>query len=97
MTIGCAKSLVHVQPQSYHYREKRFANPRYNDYRVDWCFDDQKNCGLKAANSFCARLGFIQAKRFVKESHVHATKTIGSQKLCFGNHCNAFKIIICFR
>lgn len=97
MTIGCATGLSHVPPKPYHYREKRFADPRYNDYRVDWCYDRNHGCGAKAANSFCSRMGFMQAKRFVKETQVSATKAIGSQQLCFGNQCNAFKMIVCYR
>ena len=97
MTIACATSLSHKPPKPYHYREKRFVDPRYNDYRVDWCYDRQHGCGSRAANSFCNRIGFMQAKYFVKETQVGATKTIGSQELCFGNHCNAFKMIVCYR
>jgi hypothetical protein len=97
MTIGCATSLSHAPPKPYHYREKQFVYPRYSDYRIDWCYDQNRGCGKKAANSFCSRMGFMQAKRFVKEALVSATKTIGSQELCFGNQCNAFKAIICYR
>jgi len=97
MTIGCAIGLSHTPPKPYHYREQRFADPRYNDYRVDWCYNQKDGCGARAANSFCNRLGFMQAKYFIKETQVSATKTIGSQELCFGNQCNAFKMIVCYR
>ncbi len=97
MTIACASKFAHQPPKPYHYREKQFAYPRFNDYRIDWCYDRAKKCGKRAANSFCSRMGFMQAKKFIKESAVAATKTIGSQELCFGNQCNAFKTIICYR
>jgi len=97
MTIGCAIGLSHTPPKPYHYREKRFVYPRYNDYRLDWCYDRNKGCGSRAANSFCSRMGYIQAKRFDKETQVSATKTIGSQELCFGNQCNSFKMVLCSR
>jgi len=97
MTIGCATSFTHVPPRPYHYREKRFADPRYNEYRVDWCYDLRHGCGSKAANSFCSRMGFIQAKHYFKETHIGATKAVGTQQLCFGNQCNAFKAIVCYR
>ncbi len=97
MTIVCATGLSHTPPKPYHYREKRFADPRFNDYRVDWCYDQKQGCGSRAANSFCSRMGFMQAKHFVKETQVSATKTMGSQELCFGNQCNAFKLIVCYR
>ncbi|HAU1034029.1 TPA: hypothetical protein ACT9A3_000551 [Legionella pneumophila] len=97
MTIACAIGLSHTPPKPYHYREKKFAVPRYNDYRVDWCMERNKGCGKQAANSFCNRMGYMQAKDFVKQAQVSATKTIGNQELCFGNQCNAFKMIICYR
>ncbi|STY29718.1 Uncharacterised protein [Legionella wadsworthii] len=97
ITIVCATDLSHAPPKPYHYREKLFANPRFNDYRVDWCYEQNRGCGLQAANSFCSRMGFMQAKYFVKETQVSATKAIGSQELCFGNLCNGFQAIVCFR
>lgn len=97
MTIGCAMRFSHTPPKPYHYREKRYVVPRFNHYRVDWCYARDKDCGLRAANSFCSRMGFTRAKHFVKEIQVGATKTIGSQELCFGNQCTSFKIIVCYR
>lgn len=97
MTIGCAMGLSHIPPKPYHYRERQFPVPRYNDYRIDWCYNRDKGCGKRAADSFCSRMGFMNAKHFVKEAKVSATKTIGSEELCFGNQCNAFQSIICYR
>ena len=97
MTIGCATGVLHHPPKLYHYREKKFVNPRFNDYRIDWCYNRSKGCGARAANSFCSRMGYMQAKGFKKEQHVAATKTINSQELCFGKECSAFKMIVCYR
>ncbi|WP_133135695.1 hypothetical protein [Legionella rowbothamii] len=97
MTIGCVSHLSHTPPKSYHYREKRYVVPRFDHYRVDWCYDKKKGCGSRAAHSFCRRMGYMRAKHFAKETHVAATKTIGSRELCFGNQCEAFKIIVCYR
>lgn len=97
MTISCVTGLSHKPPKPYHYREKRFAYPRYNDYRVDWCYNQGQDCGARAAHSFCSRMGYMQAKHFVKEAKISATKAIGSQELCFGPQCNAFKMIVCYR
>lgn len=97
MTIGCEIGLSHTPPKSYYYREKLFVYPHFNNYRVDWCYDQHKGCGAKAANSFCSRLGYMQAKRFIKEGRVSATQSIGSQELCFGNECNGFREIVCSR
>lgn len=97
MTIGCVTHLSHTPPKSYHYREKRYVVPRFDHYRVDWCYDKKKECGSRAAHSFCRRMGYMQAKHFAKETQVGATKTIGSQELCFGEQCEAFKLIVCYR
>ncbi|MFI4918152.1 MAG: hypothetical protein ACHP65_01190 [Legionellales bacterium] len=97
MTIGCATSLSHQPPKPYHYREQQFVSPRFNNYRVDWCYDHNKGCGSRSANSFCSHMGFMQAKDFVKEKQVGATQTIGSQELCFGEQCSAFAMITCYR
>ncbi|RUR08958.1 hypothetical protein [Legionella sp. km772] len=97
MVINCTERLTHNPPEAYHYREKQFAYPRYNDYRIDWCYRQGSGCGARAANSFCSRMGYMKAKRFLKETQISATKTIGSEELCFGNECKAFKLIICSR
>ena len=97
MTIGCAVGLSHRVPKPYHYSEKQFVYPRYNDYRIDWCYEQHKGCGARAADSFCSRMGFMKAKRYIMEAKVSATKSIGSQELCFGNECNGFREIICSR
>lgn len=97
VTIGCVKHFSYSPPKPYHYREKRYVAPRYDHFRVDWCYEQQTGCGQQAAHSFCNRMGFMRAQNFIKESHVGATKTIGSQELCFGNQCNAFKMIVCYR
>lgn len=95
--INCTKNLSHKPLEAYYYTEKRFAYPRYNEYRIDWCYAKEKGCGQRAANSFCSRMGYAKAKHFVKETHVAATKTIGSQELCFGKACSAYKLVICAR
>lgn len=95
--IACAKHLKHNPPRSYHYRKKRFVVPRYNQYRVDWCYKGNQGCGLEAANSFCSRMGFIKAKHYKKDVVVAATKKLGTEELCFNNHCQSFKVIVCAR
>ncbi len=97
MNIVCTSTFLQNPPKQYHYREKLFSYPRYNDYRVDWCYNKDSQCGSKAANSFCSRMGYIQAKQFNKQIQISATKTIGSEELCFGKECNAFKMILCSR
>jgi hypothetical protein len=97
MTINCVVGLSHTPPRAYHYKEKRFAYPRINDYRLDWCYSQNKDCGDRAAHSFCARMGYMNATRYIEEPQIAATQTIGTHTLCFGSECNAFKLIVCSR
>lgn len=97
MTIDCVTSLSHTPPKPYSYTEKQFYHPRFNGFRVDWCYKKGTQCGQKAAFSFCSRMGYLGAKKFLQEKQINATQTIGSQALCFGSQCHAFKFINCFR
>lgn len=95
--IRCAKYITHRPPNAYYYRSEQFNYPRFNHYRVAWCYKKSTQCGRKAAHSFCRRMGFTKEHGFEQEKSVNATKNIGDQKLCFGNTCNAFKYIRCYR
>ncbi len=97
MLIRCVGELSHKPPHSYYYRSQRFVFPRFNHYPVDWCYEDKKGCGQRAAFSFCRRMGYMKAKSFEKRTAVPSTKALGNQKLCFGKQCNGFKYISCFR
>ncbi len=96
-TIRCVAFLPHRPPQSYSYRFKHFVFPRYDHYRVAWCYDGYGSCGAKAAYSFCRRMGYLGAKNYKLDQGIAATKALGNQKLCFGKHCNAFSYIDCYR
>lgn len=96
-TIRCAGKISPIPPKSYHYRLKRFVFPRYNHYRIDWCYDGTQHCGKRVAHSFCRRMGYMKAQNFTIQKHVGATQAIGNQKLCFGQECNAFAEITCYR
>lgn len=97
MTIVCSKSLQKTHPQAYHYREQAFVYPRYAGFRVDWCLKKGVQCGRQAAWSFCRRIGFLDVKQYKMQKHIGATKTIGSEELCFGQECRGFSKIICHR
>ncbi len=96
-TIRCVANLSHKPPESYHYRYRKFVYPRFELYRLAWCYDDKRGCGRRAAFSFCRRMGFLQTRSYAIEKSVAATKAIANQKLCFGRQCNAFKFITCSR
>lgn len=95
--IRCVGSIDHEPRKLYHYRQRRFAFPRMDHYRVAWCYQHGKNCGRQAADSFCRRLGYLKANDYKKQSQIAATKALGNQKLCFGKKCNGFEYITCHR
>lgn len=97
MNIDCTTELSHSPPKPYYYSEKQFYHPRFNGYRVDWCYEKDKQCGRKAAFSFCRRMGYLDAKTYTKALKSYATQTIGSQALCFGPQCTSFESIKCYR
>lgn len=97
INISCATHSQHNPPKTYHYRQRKFVVPRVNDYRVDWCYKRHHDCGARAANAFCIYQGYLKAIHFTQECEVQATKTIGSQELCFGDECDGFESIVCFR
>lgn len=96
-TIRCVAAFSSLPPKPYHFRFKHFVYPRFDYYRVDWCYDGKSGCGRKAAYSFCRRMGYLDTRHFLIERQVAATKAIGNQKLCFGNSCKGFKEISCYR
>lgn len=95
--IRCVAKISHTPPKMYHYRFRRFVYPRYQSYRIDWCYDGFRGCGGRAAFSFCRRMGYLTARRFIMEKAVPATKAIGNKKLCFGILCRGFEYIDCYR
>lgn len=96
-TIRCVAFMSHKPPAPYYYRLRHYVYPRFNNYRVAWCYDGQHHCGRRAAHSFCRRMGYLTAKHFLRQKQIAATKAIGNQKLCFGNQCEGFAYIDCYR
>lgn len=94
--ISCVAEHRHRPPRAYYYRLRQFVYPRYQHYRVDWCYRPGEQCGHRAAFSFCRRMGYSTVKKFEKESNLAATKTLENQQLCFGV-CHGFKSITCYR
>jgi hypothetical protein len=95
--ILCSDDISHPPAKSYHYRFKRYAFPRHENYRVAWCYKAHSGCGYRAANAFCHHKGYMQVKHYEKETQVAATKAIGDKGLCFGKQCNSFRSIQCQR
>lgn len=95
--IQCTNKIVHKPVEPYYYRFKKFVFPRFEHHRVDWCMEKNKACGKPAAYSFCRRMGYEQTKSYRQDKHVAATRTLGSQALCFGFKCRGFSEITCYR
>jgi hypothetical protein len=94
--IRCDAQAKHRPKRNYYYRYKKFVLPRFQHYRIDWCYQNGKHCGKRAAESFCRHMGYEAAKHYQPEAHLGATQALGNQKLCFGD-CTGFSNIICYR
>ncbi len=97
MLITCVGAFSHHPAEAYYYRSSQFEFPRFDHYRVAWCYENNSGCGKRAAHSFCRRMGYRRAQYYKKQDHVTATKALGNQKLCFGEGCSGFRHIMCYR
>ncbi|MDF1757145.1 MAG: hypothetical protein P1U74_02460 [Legionellaceae bacterium] len=95
--IRCVNDISHNPVKSYYFRSKTFVYPRYKKYRVAWCYENDQQCGRRAADSFCKRMGYMKEQSYVIDKEVNATKSLGDSKLCFGDECLAFSRITCYR
>jgi hypothetical protein len=95
--IRCVGEISNKPDKIYSYRYRRFYFPRFDNYRIDWCYENGKGCGKTAAYSYCKRLGYLKARNYKKQDFVPATKALGNQKLCFGKGCLGFSQITCYR
>lgn len=95
--IQCQQLFKKHPSAEYRYTKRHFVYPRFAGYRVDWCYDGEKACGYKVAQSFCRRLGYDSAVRYLPDEKIGATKALGNQKLCFGQRCRGFRLIDCQR
>ena len=95
--IQCAGEIRHAQLPSFAHRSREFVLPRFNNYRVAWCYVGGRDCGDKVAQSFCKRMAYLKAIEYIPEDYVLATSTLKEQSLCFGPQCKGFAKIICYR
>ncbi len=97
MLITCVGHFAPKTEQQSYYRSQRFVFPRFDRYRVDWCYQNGRDCGQRAAHSFCRRMGYMTVQHYHKDEHVAATKALGNHRLCFGESCSGFSSITCYR
>jgi len=95
--IRCTAKTLHKPRRDYYYRYKEFVLPRYNHYRVDWCYEKGKRCGKRAAYSFCRRMGYAKVTEYYPQEDIAATRHLGDRRLCFGDDCKGFSSITCYR
>lgn len=96
--ITCIESLEQKPTAVYYYRYRAFEAPRFDNYRVAWCYKDKrKGCGQRAATAFCRHMGYKKARGIVKDNKIAATRSLGDGTLCFGASCNGFRHITCYR
>ncbi len=95
--IRCVSKFKPGSQHDYAYRIRKFAFPRFNHARIDWCYEQGMQCGARVAHSFCRRMGYTRAKHYRIQKQVPATVTLGSREVCLKNTCNAFESITCYR
>ena len=73
-------------------------NPRYGDYRLDWCRYWAHGCGKPAADEFCRRHGFAESASFAQDRGIgkdEPTTIIGNGQICNQRSCNGFASVTC--
>jgi hypothetical protein len=77
--------------------DRVFANPSWNQKRLDVCLQWGTNCGKPAADAFCRTKGFSGSlySRPDPEPGYGATSLIGTNQVCDQSFCRGFQQIIC--
>jgi hypothetical protein len=78
---------------------RTFENPRWFDYRLDWCLNWGTDCGQPAADNFCKRRRWTGALDFAVAPNIGAsdpTMVSGNNQVCDQSGCAGFKYITCY-
>jgi hypothetical protein len=73
---------------------RNFFSPEWNGTRLNACLSDHQSCGKPAADAFCRMQGYDTALLFQREASA-VTRIIGTDQLCKGANCIAFRQIKC--
>lgn len=77
---------------------RTFNNPRYQGFRLDWCWTWAHHCGHRTANEFCRRNGYRRAVNWKAPLiEISPTKMMGSGQLCTIGRCGSFEWITCVK
>jgi hypothetical protein len=82
------------------YEAKSFYNPVYKGYRLDWCLEWGKKCGLPPAQVWCQRRGYDRATNWKIKTDIGSnspTKVMTGGRVCDQSHCDGFAWIVCER
>jgi hypothetical protein len=95
--ITCEGAIQTSPKAEYLQHTHKFVFPRANNYRVAWCYKKDHDCGQRAAYSFCRHAGYGKATQYTIQKKLPATQSLGDHQLCFGQDCQGFASITCFR
>ncbi len=80
-------------------RGQFFSEPKWNGYRLDWCYTAGAQCGVRAATEWCKRQGFAGATDFQDDPDVGKknirTIVLSNGGICTSTVCDSFKSITC--
>jgi hypothetical protein len=78
-------------------RDRVFANPTWNNQRLDVCREWGANCGRPAADAFCRANGFAAALHDTPDAEpgYGTTSVISTNQICDQPFCRGFQQIIC--
>ncbi|MDX1386607.1 MAG: hypothetical protein R3257_03380 [bacterium] len=77
----------------------QFYAPNFEDKRLAYCYTPARECGEKAATTWCIRRGFVRATSWEiygkKEDPKLQARFIGTKKTCRPGACDTFRSITC--
>jgi hypothetical protein len=94
--IAVLLSALAAEPATAQPQTKTWNKPLYRDDRLDFCLNWGESCGKPAANAFCLRKRYAEARDFPVEENVSPTRLIGSKQRCISN-CDSFASVTCVR
>jgi hypothetical protein len=76
--------------------QKKFIRPMIDGVRLDWCKSFAEECGKPAADAFCMKMGYEEAKSYGgPDMAPNRTRCVGSREICNGSYCGGFHWIEC--
>src|SRR3954454_22499621 len=79
--------------------DQTFHNPRYGNYRLDWCYRWGTDCGEPAATAWRRANGFKDGAKSWQEAQdigdVAPTVVMTTRKICNQKFCDGFSQITC--